>query len=83
MRRTNIYLDESQTAALDEIAQAEGISRAAAIRRILDRAIGAAESSRDADLSAIEDSFGILDGMDELLRDVDDRALHLDRIRRA
>jgi hypothetical protein len=33
MRWTNIYLDDSQTAALDEIASAEGISRAAADER--------------------------------------------------
>ncbi|HET8955517.1 MAG TPA: CopG family transcriptional regulator [Solirubrobacterales bacterium] len=35
-RRTQIYLDESQTAKLDERAAAEGTSRSTLIRRAID-----------------------------------------------
>ena len=39
MQRTNIYLEDRQTAVLDRLAAEEGISRAELIRRILDRAL--------------------------------------------
>ena len=61
MHRTNIYLDEAQTAALDELAADEGISRAEIIRRLL--AEGLAGRARDltVDLAWIEASFGVAD----------------------
>jgi metal-responsive CopG/Arc/MetJ family transcriptional regulator len=59
MKRTNIYLAEGQAAALDRVAQAEGVSRAEVIRELIDRAIG---GHPGADLAAIDASFGILAG---------------------
>ncbi|RZH97134.1 CopG family transcriptional regulator, partial [Staphylococcus condimenti] len=38
MKRTNIYLDEEQTASLDKLAAQEGVSRAELIRLLLNRA---------------------------------------------
>ncbi|MCU6551039.1 ribbon-helix-helix domain-containing protein [Klebsiella pneumoniae] len=35
MKRTNIYLDEEQTASLDKLAAQEGVSRAELIRLLL------------------------------------------------
>lgn len=58
MQRTNIFLEERQTDALDAMARLEGVSRAEVIRRIIDRAIdgeGNAEARRRA---AIDLSFG-------------------------
>lgn len=39
MKRTNIYLDEEQTASLDKLAAQEGVSRAELIRLLLNRAL--------------------------------------------
>jgi hypothetical protein len=62
MRRTNIYLDEEQTAALDERARAQGVSRAELIRRILARELEGTSSSHRRELlrQAIRESFGVL-----------------------
>jgi cell division protein ZapA (FtsZ GTPase activity inhibitor) len=60
MKRTNIYLDEGQSAALEQVARTQGISRAELIRQLIDRSInesGAADL--DADLAAIRESFGV------------------------
>ncbi|HIZ37282.1 MAG TPA: ribbon-helix-helix domain-containing protein [Candidatus Ruania gallistercoris] len=59
MQRTTIYLDEEQTAALDELAADQGVSRAEIIRRLL--AEGLAGRTRDVtvDLAWIEASFGV------------------------
>lgn len=46
MNRTQIYLDDSQTARLDERAAAEGTSRSTVIRRAVD--IYLAQEERDA-----------------------------------
>lgn len=81
MRRTNLYLDEKQTAALDEIARAEGISRAALVRRLVDESIHSNRADLDADLAAIEQSFGALGDEDLLGRGRDERASHLERLR--
>ena len=62
MKRTAIYLAESQAAALDQVAKAEGISRAELIRTLIDQAIGGHPGADlAADLAAIESSFGVLD----------------------
>jgi len=58
MQRTNIYLEERQTEALDRLAEADGLSRAELIRRIIDRAIFG-EDDLAADLAAIEASYGV------------------------
>ncbi|SDD35170.1 Ribbon-helix-helix protein, copG family [Geodermatophilus telluris] len=82
MRRTNIYLDEDQTAALDTIARAAGVSRAELVRRLVDRGVSAAPSDLDADLAAITESFGALVADGPLERGPDERAAHLDRVSR-
>ncbi|MGH9062695.1 MAG: CopG family transcriptional regulator [Acidimicrobiales bacterium] len=82
MKRTNLYLDEGQTTALDEVARGQGISRAELVRRLVDRGIGTTPRDLHADLSAIEESFGVL-GDDQLPgRGPDARTAHLDQMRR-
>jgi Ribbon-helix-helix protein, copG family len=39
MKRTNIYLDEGQSAALEQVARTQGISRAELIRQFIDRCL--------------------------------------------
>jgi hypothetical protein len=80
MRRTNIYLDEEQTASLDRLAEQEGISRAELIRRLIDRALTGDDASRAADLVAIEESFGTVGDLESALREAGDREEHLARI---
>jgi hypothetical protein len=84
MRRTNIFLDERQTSALDELARVRGLSRAALIRRILDQAIDEGPTDEVAEqMAAIEESFGVLRDEDDFVRrGPDDRSRHLDRIAR-
>ena len=81
MKWSNIYLAEGQAAALDRVAQAEGVSRAELIRELIDRAIGGHPGADlAADLAAIEGSFGILAEQDEFSRARDERADYLDRL---
>ena len=82
MKRTNIYLDEGQSAALERVARTQGISRAELIRQLIDRSIGASGAADlDADLAAIRDSFGIARDEDiSVGRGPDERSRHLDRI---
>jgi hypothetical protein len=81
MKRTNIYLAEGQAAALDRVAQAEGVSRAELIRSLIDRAIGGnAGADLTADLAAIDGSFGILSEREAFSRSRDQRADYLDRL---
>ena len=82
MKRTNIYLDEGQSAALERVAHAQGISRAELIRQLIDRSIGTSEAADlDADLAAIRESFGIARDEDVSLgRGSDERSRHLDRM---
>jgi metal-responsive CopG/Arc/MetJ family transcriptional regulator len=80
MRRTNIYLDEEQTASLDRLAAQEGISRAELIRRLIGRALTGNDVSRAADLAAIEDSFGTVRDLEYASRGTGDREEHLARI---
>lgn len=84
MRRTNLYLDDRQTSALDRRARAEGISRAELVRQLIDRGLGGVAEDVDSDLAAIEESFGAVPDSDWEVpaRDgLDDRAAHLDMIR--
>jgi hypothetical protein len=82
--RTNIYLEEAQAAALDQTALARGISRAELVRQLIDKGIGdSASSDLEADLAAIDASFGALSGDDALNvvpRAPDDRQRHLQRV---
>lgn len=50
MERTSIYLERRQTTMLDRLAAGEGVSRAEVIRRLLDRALGGEDDSRDGEL---------------------------------
>jgi Arc/MetJ-type ribon-helix-helix transcriptional regulator len=77
MRRTNIYLDEQQTAALDRLAAQEGVSRAEVIRQLLDRVLASSDDSLASDLDAIEDSFGALRDVDVPARGPGGREEHL------
>lgn len=82
--RTNIYLEARQATALDEAAEARGISRAELIRQIIDSGLGTEPSiDLEADLAAIDASFGVLSGANDfqtVARAPDDRARHLQRI---
>lgn len=82
MKRTNIYLAEAQSAALDQVAHAQGISRAELIRQVIDTGISAAGAADlDADLAAIRESFGVLAEEDVPFgRGPDERARHLGRV---
>lgn len=76
-----MYLDEAQTAVLDEVAHAQGISRAELVRRLLHRGIASTPVDEAADLAAIEDSFGMLADASFSGRGPDQREAHLDRMR--
>lgn len=81
MKRTNIYLAEGQAAALDRVAEAEGVSRAELIRVLIDRAIGGHPGADlAADLAAIQSSFGVLAEQDAFARGRDQRMDYLDRL---
>lgn len=82
MKRTNLYLDEAQTLTLDEMAKAQGISRAELVRRLIDRGLGSQPADLDTDLAAIEASFGALSAAPAVERRPDARAAHLERLRR-
>lgn len=80
MRRTNIYLEERQTKALDRIASDEGVTRAEVIRRLIDRSL-AGSTGRDELASAIDASFGALAGSETapvIRRQSDDRQAYLE-----
>lgn len=64
MKRTNIYLEERQTTALDEVARRTGITRAEVVRRYVDRGLGEDVDSVEDDLAAFDTTFGVLSGGD-------------------
>ncbi len=80
MTRTNIYLEDRQTAILDRLAAEEGVSRAEVIRRLIDRALAGRDDDLAADLAAIDESFGALGDADILARGAGDREDHLTRM---
>lgn len=77
IRRTNVYLDDAQTVALDEVARGQGILRAELVRGLRSTSV-----DQEADLAAIEESFGVLvhDGSG---RGPDEGAAHLAQLRRS
>lgn len=77
MNRTNIYLTEDQTVALDRLAAQEGTSRAEVIRRLLNRALAGDDQDLSADLAAIEASFGADRDIDTPSRESGERENHL------
>lgn len=79
MQRTNIYLEDRQTAVLDRLAAEEGISRAELIRRILDRALQGSDD-RDADLARLDFAFGATVEIDLPQREPGDRERMLDEL---
>jgi metal-responsive CopG/Arc/MetJ family transcriptional regulator len=82
MNRTNIYLEEEQARSLDEAARAQGISRAALIRRLINRGLDQRDSDLESDLAAIEASFNVLAGDEDFLeRGADERSTHLEKAR--
>jgi hypothetical protein len=80
MTRTNIYLEDRQTALLDRLASEEGISRAELIRRLLDRALAGRDDDLATDLAAIDESFGVLGEVAVPSRGTGDREEHLARM---
>jgi hypothetical protein len=59
-----------------------GISRAALIRRLIDRGLDQTDSDLESDLAAIEASFNVLSDEENFLeRGTDDRSRHLDNVR--
>jgi hypothetical protein len=78
MHRTNIYLAERQTVALDRLAADEGISRAELIRRILDRALEGNDGDAVVDLARLDVAFGSAVEIELPDRTPDDRQRHLD-----
>lgn len=79
MRRTNIYLDEEQTASLDRLAEQEGVSRAEVIRQMIGRALTGVDTSVAADLAAIEESFAVAPDCEFSARGPNGRDEHLAR----
>ncbi|WP_026875764.1 CopG family transcriptional regulator [Jiangella gansuensis] len=77
MNRTNIYLTEQQTEALDRLAAQEGTSRAKVIRRLLDRALAGDDDDLATDLAAIDSSFGAYRDVDVISRGSSGREEHL------
>lgn len=81
MERTNIYLTEELMTALDARAGAEGKSRAEVVRQLLGRALADDVEDLQADLAAIDDSFGALRDEPVVIERTDRaRAAHLERI---
>ena len=80
MKRTNIYLDEKQAELLDRLAVSQGISRAEMIRRLLDRSLLNEIDDVAAGLAAIDESFGVLAGVEWPERRSGDREEHLARM---
>lgn len=80
MKRTNIYLDEQQTASLDKLAEQQGVSRAELIRKLLDGALSNSDDNLEADLNAIGESFGALRDVESPERRPGSREEHLNQM---
>ena len=82
MQRTNIYLEERQTAALDLLARRLGVTRAEVVRQLIDRGLDEDAGAVEDDVQVIEASFGALadDEPAPLEREVGARDRYLDRL---
>lgn len=60
MRRTNIYLDDDQLAALDQLAIERQTSRAEVVRSLIHTGLSGDHRDLQSDLLALQDSFGAL-----------------------
>ncbi len=74
MKRTTIYLDETQTELLDRLARSEGVSRAGIIRRLRDSSLRGEMNDVATGLAAIDESFGVLADSEWTERRAGDRA---------
>lgn len=72
-------LDEHQAGVLDRMAAAEGLSRAQVVRRLVDSALSGADDL-EADLAAIDASFGAYQDIDVVPRETGEREEHLARM---
>ena len=79
MRRTNIYLSESQTETLDALAERQGISRSEVVRQLIDAGLSRGPIST-ARITAITESFGVLRDIYVPERGQSERDQHLDRL---
>jgi len=82
MYRTNIYLEEEQCERLDRMAREAGVTRSEIVRRFIDAGLRGAGEDVDADVAAIEASFGALADPDDVAidRSGDARRRHLDAL---
>jgi len=80
MQRTNIYLEDRQTAALDHLAEEEGVSRAELIRRIIDRSLAGRDTDLATDLARLDVAFGTPIDIEVPRRDPDERAHALEKL---
>lgn len=80
MRRTNIYLDDRQTVALDRLAVEEGVSRAELIRRIIDRSLAGRDADLATDLARLDVAFSVPVDIEMPSRGADERSRDLDRL---
>ena len=60
MQRTNIYLEERQAVALDQVARRQGVTRAAVVRRYVDQGLTSEQDDVEGDVAALQESFGVL-----------------------
>ena len=83
MRRTNIYLDERQTRAMDELAAQDGVSRAQIVRQLIDQGLAGRSASTASATAAIFASFGVLRDIDPPARGLTERDQYLDGLWRS
>lgn len=77
MHRTNIYLEDRQTEALDKIASQLGLSRAQVIRDLVDRTLNGEDRDITAGVDAINRSAGALADIEPMEREPDARQSYL------
>lgn len=82
MRRTNIYLDDDQLLALDQVASRRQTTRAEVVRSFIQMGLSGDHRDLHSDLRALDQSFGALSAewaaAEEFRRDADvARADHL------
>ncbi|MGO8723207.1 MAG: hypothetical protein ACLQRM_10805 [Acidimicrobiales bacterium] len=80
--RFELESSPARSRSFDGVARAQGISRAALIRRLIDPGLDQTDSDLESDLAAIEASFNVLSGEENFLeRGTDDRSRHLGSVR--
>ena len=79
MQRTNIYLAERQTEAMDILASQQGVSRAEVVRQLIDEGLYRRPTA-DAVQSAIAESFGVMRDASLPDRDGTQRDQHIEKL---